>query len=77
MKKNLIILCLSFLLGGCTSTTEQPDIQKLIDEGEYVIVDVRTKEEYEESHIKEAINIPYDEIDENIILDKEVVLEVT
>ena len=39
-------------------------------DGNYIIVDVRTKEEYETSHIKDAINIPYDEIDETINLDK-------
>lgn len=45
-------------------------------EKEYVIVDVRTKEEYNESHIKDAINIPYDEIDENIEIDKDKVIFV-
>ena len=39
-------------------------------DGNYIIVDVRTKEEYESSHIRGAINIPYDEIDESIELDK-------
>ena len=41
-------------------------------DGNYIIVDVRTKEEYESSHIKDAINIPYDEIDESTNLDKNV-----
>ena len=39
-------------------------IERVLQEGNYVMLDVRTKEEYDESHIKGAINIPYDEIDE-------------
>ena len=35
-------------------------IKKIMSENEYIIVDVRTPEEYEESHIKGAINIEYD-----------------
>ena len=34
-------------------------------------MDVRTSEEYKEGHVKGAINIPYDEINENVELDKE------
>lgn len=35
-----------------------------------IILDVRTNKEYESGHIEKAINIPLDEIDENISLDK-------
>ena len=45
-------------------------LDKIISENNYIIVDVRTKEEYEASHLKNAINIPYDEIDETVELDK-------
>lgn len=45
-------------------------------ENEYIIVDVRTKEEYEESHISGAINIPYDEITDNNTLDKDKIIFV-
>lgn len=41
--------------------------KKLIDENkELIIFDVRTKEEYDSGHIKNAILIPYDQINENI-----------
>ena len=42
----------------------------------YIIVDVRTKDEYDEGHLVGAINIPYDEIDENVELDKEKLILV-
>ncbi len=32
----------------------------------YLLIDVRTKEEYEEGHLEKAINIPYNEIKEKI-----------
>ncbi len=81
MKKLLICLLLSLLLVGCSNNdtkkvtvhslpNEEKSINSIIEKDNYIIVDVRTKEEYEESHIKGAINIPYDEINENIKLDK-------
>ena len=51
-------------------------IQKIMSENEYIIVDVRTPEEYKESHIKGAINIEYDKIDENVKLDKNKLIMV-
>lgn len=46
--------------------------KKLVDENkELVIFDVRTKEEYNSGHIKNAILIPYDQINENIDLIKQ------
>lgn len=76
MKKILIIFILSFMLLGCNNNSNKLDIEKLMQENEYVILDVRTEEEYQESHIVNAINVPYDLIDENINLDKESVIFV-
>ena len=83
MKKFLIILISLFLLVGCGNkyenrkptihtleNTNDGDMKAIFESGNYIIVDVRTPEEYDESHIKSAINIPYDAIDENINLDK-------
>ena len=70
MKKIIITLILCFTLCGCTKV-EKVDLEKLLKENEYVIVDVRTKEEYDEAHLVDAINIPYNEIDEKVELDKE------
>lgn len=51
-------------------------IEKIMNEEEYIIIDVRTKEEYENEHLIDAVNIPYDEIDENIEIEKEKVIFV-
>ena len=50
--------------------------KKRRQEKEYVIIDVRTKEEYDESHVVNSINIPYDEIDSKIDIDKDKVIFV-
>lgn len=73
MKKILLfsIVCICLLVTGCGNKEKESDLDKLLAEKEYIIVDVRTKEEYDESHIKDSINIPYDEIDGNIELDKD------
>jgi phage shock protein E len=72
MKKILILLlvCLT-IITGCGSKNNN----KVASNG-FVIVDVRTKEEYDESHIKGAINIPYDQIDSNTNLDKNKTIKV-
>ena len=67
----LVIVFISIFAVGCGSKKEESDLDKLLNEKEYIIVDVRNKEEYDISHIKDAINIPYDVIDENIDLDKD------
>lgn len=66
----LLILCV-LLLGGCASTTKTNELDKIIEENNYILVDVRTKEEYDEGHLKDAINIPYDEINVDTELDKD------
>lgn len=75
MKKILLILSLSLILCGCNNSN-QNELEKLMRENEYIIVDVRTIEEYNESHIVGAINIPYDKINENINLDKDKIIFV-
>lgn len=73
MKKVLIILFSVLLLAGCGAKVENKrnqNLQDTIDSNNYILVDVRTKEEYDEGHLKDALNIPYDTIDENVELDK-------
>lgn len=69
MKKVIVLLAFVIVLCGCQKK-EEPSYKELMNMKEYVILDVRTKEEYESGHIKEAINIPYDTINENTNLDK-------
>ena len=75
MKKIILTLFLCLTLCACTSV-EEVDLEKLMQENEYVILDVRTKEEYDEAHLVEAINIPYNEINETIEIDKDKVVLV-
>lgn len=75
MKKILIIFLLVFILTGCNNSSK-PDINKLMQENEYVILDVRTEDEYNEAHLVDSINIPYDEINEEVELDKEKIIFV-
>lgn len=77
MKKILLFFLIGLFITGCSTSNvvSQPTTIDLKDD-KYIILDVRTKEEYEEEHIDNAINIPYDEIDENIDLDKEKIIYV-
>ena len=70
MKKILFMTIICLMTCACTKV-EKADLNKIIETGNYIILDVRTKEEYDEAHLVDAINIPYDEIDEKINLDKE------
>lgn len=76
MKKIIVFLIFSLVLCGCESTSKESEIDKIMKENEYTIVDVRTKSEYDEGHLVGAINIPYDEIDRNTNLDKDNVIFV-
>lgn len=74
MKKILLIICSILLLSGCgtKSTTNNNSVKingvkarSYIEKGA-ILVDVRTKEEYDSNHIDKAINIPLDDIDDEI-----------
>ncbi len=75
--KVLIILLVSFFVVGCGNKTPKysnltkEEITQVMAEKEYIILDVRTKEEYEKGHLVDSINYPYDEINETIELDKD------
>ncbi len=67
-----LILLSSLLFFSCSKKTEnsytmitQEQAKKIMDTEEgFVILDVRTLEEYESGHIPNAILLPYDEIPE-------------
>lgn len=65
----LIILCITLLV-GCSSSGGTISYvkakEKMINEGA-ILVDVRTQEEYDESHIEGAILLPIDDIDEKSV----------
>ena len=73
--KKILILILCIIICGCENSKQNPisinkEIEAVMKENNYIIVDVRTKEEYELSHVVDSINVPVDNIDENIELDK-------
>ena len=92
MKKTLILVLLAaLLLAGCAKQTENTqeaalmnitaeEAKKLMDsESGYVILDVRTEQEYAEGHIPGAILIPDYEISEkaeSVLTDKDQLILV-
>ena len=83
--KKIIIILVCILLCSCSNNTEKtstkdyvyssdPILESAMLENKFVIIDVRTKEEYNTGHIKDAINIPYDEIAEKINISKKNVV---
>ena len=74
MKKILIVLSLILVFCGCTSTkVEEPyktisgyDAYQMINSEKILIIDVRTKEEYNSGHLENAVNIPHTTIETEI-----------
>lgn len=74
----LAISLIAFVIMGCAKQTSKNDgdksggyqkitpavVKERLDKGEkLIIVDVRTKEEYDDGHIPNSLLIPYDEIE--------------
>lgn len=59
--KKLIIFMIFLALCGC-SQKEVSELDAIINENNYIIVDVRTKEEFAGGHVANAINIPLDDL---------------
>lgn len=80
--KKIIIILLCLIVCGCNSietenkNNNMKEIKEIMLNNEYVIIDVRTKEEYESGHIIDSINIPYDEIDKSVKIDKNNIIFV-
>ncbi len=51
--------------------SDEETLGKLMSEDNYTIIDIRTAEEYEKEHVVGAVNIPFNEINKNVELDKE------
>ncbi len=90
-KITIIMLLLSLILMGCEKNLEKSSgsnviktisidkVKKIIDNRndykETEIIDVRTEEEYKESHLEGAKNIPLDDIENiNISKDTEIII---
>ena len=91
MKKLIVIFLAMLLLTACGQDKENTQeavymnitvqqAKEIMDsQTGYIILDTRTQEEYDESHIPGAILIPYDEIlekAESILIDKDQLILV-
>lgn len=84
MKKILLVAIIGLCLCACSKSSEEIETGKIgceqkntvIEEDGAVLIDVRTKEEYNEGHLDNAINIPYDVIVSNIKEDKDTPIVV-
>ena len=76
MRRSLFIILCLVLLSGCKAdykiadeykatykTLNQSKTEKLVKEGNTIIIDVRSEKKYNKNHIKDAINIPSKRID--------------
>ncbi len=72
MKIFIPALLLVFLLTGCTAPAKESGYRQIgmdeavammEEESNYVILDVRTAQEYQDKHIPDAINVPNETID--------------
>lgn len=59
-----------------TVIKDNSELSEILKQEDVVIIDVRTENEYNESHIPRAINIPYDEIEDNVNYDKNMKIVV-
>ena len=71
--KKIMTIVLSLLLVACTKGNDgymqmkmDEALKQMKQTSDYVLVDVRTKKEYESGHIPGAINIVNEEIDESV-----------
>ena len=67
----LIVIILIILILMTNKTSAPVIINKtgnfdILEEKDIVLIDVRSKEEYNEGHIEKAINIPYNELQDKI-----------
>ena len=91
MKKLIVVLLAAMLLAACGQDKENnreavyvnitaEEAKKIMDSEEgYIILDVRTQEEYDQGHIPGAMLIPNTEIEtkaEEVLMDKDQLLLV-
>lgn len=73
MKKIMVLVSIIMFLCGCGPKEEY---KTLMEENDYLIVDVRTNQEFQEGHIKDAINLPVNMINSDIDLESDKLIFV-
>ena len=66
----IIIISSNDSKSSITLIENKEDFNEVLKEDDVVIIDVRNADEYEESHIPKAINIPYNELQTKVHYDK-------
>ena len=89
MKKLVILILIIFLISGCQSKNnnlkneeirkiDQSTVYASINDNNIYIIDVREPDEYSQSHIENAYNVPYTSITDisklNINLDSKIIV---
>lgn len=70
--KKIIMIGFVLLICGCSKKAlTSTEIDQLVKDDKAIIVDVREFVEYKHGHIKDAVVIPLNTIDESISLDKD------
>ena len=74
----IILIILIFIIVLSTSSQKsvtridnKNDFSEILKKDDTVIIDVRTKDEYNSGHIPKAINIPYNELETKVTYDKD------
>lgn len=75
MKKILLIFSV-ILLCACASKKQEVINDIKTNKDNYIIVDVRSYDEYLEGHIVDSINIPVDTLSDDVSLDKDKTIVV-
>ena len=71
LRGQIVLMCMLMVLAGCAASKDEGSyrqvnmeeaIAMMAEETDYLILDVRTPEEFAEKHIPNAINIPNESI---------------
>ena len=71
LRRQIVLMCMLMVLAGCAASKDEGSyrqvnmeeaIAMMAEETDYLILDVRTPEEFAEKHIPNAINIPNESI---------------
>lgn len=72
----VIVMSLSGTNKSVIQSPNSEEISEIIQDKSVIIIDVRTAEEYKTGHVEGAINIPYDEIENEVNYDKDKTIAV-
>ena len=72
----VIVMSLSGTNKSVIQSPNSEEISEIIQDKSVTIIDVRTAEEYKAGHVEGAINIPYDEIENEVNYDKDQTIAV-